>query len=132
MHTHCFVHCRLIFPAAVKLFGSAAVKGFFSSWESGLGWSYTRSTSPWMDMDLTSNTSDLPQKHPIFWTNLSTQHLFYQPTVCCFHQRRNVEEERRVAFSVYQVYLCGRCPLTCQMVRLSHGLGTLVEQSKLH
>lgn len=103
MYTHCFVHCRLIFPAAVNLFGSAAVKGFFSSWESGLGWSYTRSTSPWMDMDLTSNASDLPQKHPIFWTNLSTQHLFYQPTVCCFHQRRNVEEERRVAFSVYQV-----------------------------
>lgn len=85
-----------------------------------------------LDMDLTSYISDLPQRYPIFWTNLSVQCSFSQPMVCCFHQRRNVVEERRVAFLVYQVYLCGRCPLTCQTVRLSHSVGTSAEQSRVY
>ena len=126
VYMHCSVPYRLISPAAVNHFSSVAVQGFFPAEDLVLGGSTCV-----LGMDLTSNISDLPQRNPIFWTYLSTQCSFYQPMVCCFHQRRNVAEERHVAFLVYQIYLCGRCPLTCQMVRLSHSLGTSVEQSRV-
>lgn len=71
MYTHRFVCCRLISPAAVNHFSSAAVRDFFQLriWS----WVELCQICITLDMDLTRNVSDLPQRYPIFWTNLSTQ-----------------------------------------------------------